>query len=124
MNKRFVYYNARPDGEREEDCVCRAITLATGLRYNTIEKLLDMTAACYGCDALFVDCYAQLLEDVFGFRGVPCFHAETVADIARAYPNNKVLIRINGHLTVSISSFIFDTWDCSDELVDRYWVVE
>lgn len=124
MNRSFVYYNARPDGEREEDCVCRAITLATGLRYETVEKLLDMTAACYECDALFVDCYSRLLEDVFGYIGVKCFHAETVEEIARAYPNNKVLIRINGHLTVALSSFVFDTWNCSQELADRYWVVD
>ena len=124
MNKRFVYFNARPDGEHEEDCVCRAITVATGLKYSTVERLLDMTSAYFGCDPLFLNCYSRLLEDVFGYRGVNCFHAKTVGDIADMYPNNKVLMRIDGHLTVAISSFIFDTWDCSDALVDRYWVVE
>lgn len=124
MNNMFVYYNARPDHEREEDCVCRAITVGLNLPYETVARLLEMSAAFFVCDELFVDCYAHLLEDVFGLRRVKCFHAETVEDIARAYPNNKVLIRIDGHLTVSVSSFVFDTWDCSQEIVDQYWVVE
>lgn len=123
MSNRFVFYNARPDGDRAEDCVCRAIKLATGLKYETVEKLLDMTAEYYDCDALEMPCYSRLLEDVFGYRGINCFHAETVDDIARAYPNNIVIIRIEGHLTAAVCSYIFDIWDCSDEIVDRYWVL-
>ena len=119
-----MYFNARPDREREEDCVCRAITVATGLRYETIEKLLAMIGDYFDCDELFVECYARLLEDIFGYKSVKCFHAETVEDIARDYPNNKVLIRINGHLTVAMFSLILDTWDCSQELADRFWIVE
>lgn len=119
----FKYYNVNPLHRTEEDCVTRAISLATGIRYQAVLKLLDLVAYRYKCDKLYVGCYRHLLEDVFGYRPYYCDNGETVMDIAEKYKNNKVLIRIPGHLSCSIYGIVNDIWDCTQEEVDLYWIV-
>ena len=120
----YRYYNRNPDGRHLEDCVCRAISTATGLNYKAVDKLLAMTASCYVCDKLCVCCYHNLLEDILGYKRYTCHDNETVEDIARRYPDDKVVIRIDAHLTSSIKGTIYDIWDCSQKEVDCYWIVK
>lgn len=121
--KRYEYYNANPDGKVVNDCVCRAIKLATGIDYEVVNNLLTLTAKAYKCDKLCVCCYHNLLEKVFMYKPRFCCNGETVGEIAKRFPNNKVLIRIDGHLTCAVHSVVEDLWDCSSELADVYWVV-
>lgn len=44
-------------------------------------------------------------------------------DIAEKYKNNKVIIRIESHLTSSLYGVVNDIWDCTQEEVDVYWIV-
>ena len=118
----YRFYNRRPDGKLKEDCVCRAISLGLKLPYKTTEKLINITAQHNKCDALCVCCYHNLLEDVFNLTVKYCKNGETVQDIADMYPNNTVIIRIDSHLTCSVNSIVHDIWDCTNELVDCYWI--
>ena len=119
----FTYYNANSLGREEEDCVTRAISVATRLSYGAVARLLDMASTYYGCEKLNCNCYGRLLTEVFGFPLRYCENAETVEEIARKYPNNTLLIRIDGHLSTSLSGIIFDTWNCSNKVVDKFWIV-
>ena len=119
----YRYYNRNPDGKQIEDCVCRAISTATGINYEAVDRLLSLTAFWYGCDKLCVCCYHNLLEDVLGYERKTCTKGETVRDIARRHPNSKILIRIESHLTSSVKGTIYDIWDCSQKPVDCYWIV-
>ena len=123
-NSRYRYYNRNPDGKHLEDCVCRAISTATGLNYEAVDRLLDLTACTYDCSKLCVCCYHNLLEDIFGYERHTCMNGETVEDIAEKYPRDRLLIRIDSHLTSSIKGTIPDIWDCSDKLVDCFWIVK
>ena len=82
-----------------------------------------MSAEHNKCDTLCVCCYHHLLESVFGLPMRSCENFERVGEIAKKYPNNKVLIRIEGHLTMSDNGVIYDLWDCTQRLVDCYWIV-
>lgn len=123
-NNAYKYYNRNPDGKHIEDCVCRAISTATSLNYCAVNKLLDMTSLFYGCEKLCVCCYHNLLEKVLGYKRYTCYNSETVEDIAYKHPEEKVLIRIDAHLTSSIKGTIYDIWDCSQKEVDCYWIVK
>lgn len=123
MPKRYKYYNHNPDNLRLKDCVCRAISTATGLCYEAIDNLLELTSKVYGCDKLCVCCYSNLLEDVLCYTRQECHFRKTVEDIATEYPRNKVIIRVDAHLTTSVYGNILDIWDCSDEPVDCFWIV-
>lgn len=122
-DNRYRFYNRRPDGERLKDCVCRAISTATTLNYEAVEKLLNLTAEMYGCEALCICCYHNLLEDLFSYECFNCTHGESVETIARAFPDKRVIIRVEGHLTCAIYGYIPDIWDCSQEPVDCFWIV-
>lgn len=120
---KFVYLNVNDSHMEEEDCVCRAIKLATGLPYHTVEMLLEMSAVYFGCDALNCDCYSRLLEEVFEFPVKKARPYETVEDIIDKYPNNTLLIRIDGHLTCAIDGYIYDLWNSDYRKVTKYWIV-
>ena len=123
MRNRYKYYNHNPDNLKLKDCVCRAISTAIGLSYEAVDNLLELTAKSYKCDKLCVCCYSSLLEDILCYDRVNCNFKCTVSEVAELHPKNKIIIRVDAHLTTSIYGNILDIWDCSDELVDCYWIV-
>lgn len=119
----YIYYNGNPTGARISDCVSRAIHLATGLSYKTVNRLLAHTAQQFECDKLCVCCYKHLLSHVLGFERYKCKSGVLVEDIARDFEDSIVIIRITGHLTCAVHGKILDTWDCSDREADCFWIV-
>lgn len=121
-NENFIYYNANPQKLVMEDCVIRAISTATGLNYIAVDNLLDLIAGVYDCDKFCVCCYHYLLDEVLGY---PVFYSdnETVGEICNKYPNNKLLIRMKGHLTCSLYGKIVDLWTSEDRIATCYWII-
>ena len=119
----YKYYNRNPDRLHLGDCVCRAISTATGLCYEAVDNLLELSADKHKCEKLCVCCYEYLLSNTL------CYHMEkrhfkaTVEEVAASHPRNKLIIRVQSHLTSSINGTIMDIWDCSQELVDCFWIV-
>lgn len=120
----YKYYNRNPNNKRLQDCVCRAISTATGLKYQAVNNLLEFTADDYNCEKLCVCCYNYLLSDTLCYHKEYCNFDVTVSQLASRFPNNTLIIRVDAHLTCSINGTILDIWDCSDELVDCYWIIE
>ena len=121
---KFIYSNVNPNKAVEEDCVCRAIKAATGLLYETVDNLLDLTAYYTGYNKIDMRSYSYLLEEVFMY---PVFYperGETVSDIIEKYPYNTLLLRVPSHLTYAIAGLISDLWDTSDEPVTAYWIAK
>lgn len=122
MRNNFVYYNRNPDNEIERDCVVRAISLALDSHYLDTEEMLTKIGYHFDCEELEVSCYSYLLEHVLGFHVYDAY-GRTVNDIVEDFPNNILLIRIEGHLTCSYFGKIYDIWDCTEEKSDRFWVI-
>jgi len=120
----FYYHNVNPNKDIEQDCVARAICLASGIPYKAVMKLLQYTAKENECDALCVCCYHHLLEDVLGYRVKFTKERKTVQKIAKEYKNNIVIVRIDGHLTTCVYGTCVDIWDCTQEEVDCFWIVQ
>lgn len=118
----FIYYNAEPNKELLSDCVIRAISLGLAIHYDKIVKLLAENGDFNSCEEICVDCYSKLLENFGLYKNNG--HDRTVEEIAQSYPDDVVIIRINGHLTCSIDGNIYDTWDCSKEKCVYYWIVK
>jgi hypothetical protein len=121
--RRYKYYNRNPDNRHIQDCVCRAISTATGLGYDAVNNLLEITSSEYDCEKLCVCCYNYLLEDVLCYTRKDCNFKKTVEEVVSEHPRNKLIIRVDAHLTSSINGTLLDIWDCSDELVDCFWIV-
>jgi hypothetical protein len=120
----YKYYNHNPKKLHLKDCVCRAISLATGLHYEAVNTLLNITAYEYNCEKLCVCCYQYLLEDILKYPRFDCDFEQTVEEVSKAHPNNKLILRVNSHLTCSTWGTIQDIWDCSQELVDCFWIIK
>lgn len=121
---KFVYYNNNPYGLKEEDCVTRAITLASGcFTYEEVKKKLQLIAELFNCEKLCVCCYRHLLDDVFKYHRVNC-DGYLVGEFADDNPIGVYLLRINGHITCLIDGTIYDLWDCRNEFITDAWRVE
>lgn len=119
----YRYYNANPNGYHIPDCVIRAICLATGLEYYEVVKLLHQNATEFHCDCLNVECYEKLLDYDFNLPHF-CGCGRTAEEVAEDFPNNILLLRMSGHLSCSIDGEIMDIWNCSEEIITDFWIVE
>ena len=120
----YQYYNRNPDKVEIQDCVCRAISTATGLNYDAVDNLLAISADINDCDKLCVCCYHKLLEDILCYQRIDSYFKYTVREIAKRFPRDIVIMRVQGHLTCSIRGTVSDIWDCGNEKVDCFWIVE
>lgn len=120
---RYVYYNRNPDGERINDCVTRAISLATGLPYEDIARKLVLTAELWGCDKLCLSCYHHLLDDVFRFKRV-YVDGMTVDEFTEEYSYGTYLLRGEGHLLCVIDGVDYDIFKSTDMIITDAWRVD
>lgn len=120
----YIYYNHNPENYRINDCVSRAIGTGTGLSYKTVNRLLAIVAEQYECDKLCVCCYKHLLSHYFGYKKYNCKPGTSVLDVSKEFPNDTLIIRIEGHLTCAKNGKVYDTWDCSNYEVDCFWIVD
>lgn len=118
----FQYHNTNPNGYHIPDCVIRAITIATGLSYYDVLSKLKVNGDIYKCDELNVRCYEKLLD--FDFN-LPHYvgNGETAEEIANNLKKHIVILRMDGHLSVSVYGVIHDIWDCSNEIITDFWIV-
>lgn len=119
---KFCYYNISPENQHKNDCVTRAISLASGLPYSTIRKKLRYTARLLECVRLCWSCYSFLLTNVFLYRQVNCDNI-TIGEFADLHPQGTYLIRIDQHLTVIKNGDLYDTHDCRHRKCHIVWKV-
>ena len=119
----YIYLNQNPDGDRENDCVTRAISLASGISYPKIRRKLFHVSKLYDCEKLCVCCYRHLLDDVFKYKRMGSYDM-TVQEFADTYPVGTYLVRMGGHISTIINNNIYDIFDCRREVVTDAWRVE
>lgn len=116
----FVYYNRNDDKVSRNDCVTRAISLASGLPYSTIRRKLRYTARLLGCVRLCVSCYEFLIREVLGGTPVNC-EGMTINDFALLHPYGTYLLRMDGHITTLIDFTVYDIFDCRHHRITNAW---
>lgn len=119
----FKYLNLNPLDLEEEDCVTRAISLASGYSYAAVQDKLYYISQLLECERLCVCCYQHLLSDVFKYNKVYCTNM-TVEEFAQQHPDGVYLIRMDGHLSTLVNGVVWDIWDCSQEYLTDVWEVE
>lgn len=117
---RYKFLNLNPQGKREQDCVCRAITFASGLPYEEVYEKLWLTAELYECDRLCKFCYSNFISSVLKYKEVNCDRL-TIGEFADKHPYGTYLIRVPNHLTVIQDGVLYDIWDCRSEICDTVW---
>lgn len=112
-----------PLSKEEEDCVTRAISLASGFSYAEIQDKLYYISKLFDCEKLCVCCYQHLLTNVFQYPQVKCA-GMTVEQFAKLHPKGAFIIRMNGHCSCLIDNCIYDLWNCKNEILSNAWYVD
>lgn len=119
----FRYHNENPNGYHIPDCVVRAIKLALDIPYYDVVMMLQLNGDYYDCDLLNKMCYEKLLD--YDYK-LPHYigSGKTAEEIANAFPNDILLLRMSGHISCAICGVIHDIWDCSEEEITDFWIVK
>ena len=82
-----------------------------GVDYNVAGNLLDLASEHTGYNRISIDSYGYLLTDVFL---LPLFYprrGENVEDVIDRFPNNTLIIRLEGHLVCAVNGVVQDLFD-------------
>lgn len=116
----YKFYNANAVNRYTDDCVIRAISCATNKSWDYVYDYLSDIAQYEGTlfdkrDFVrnYLDRTYQRLYDVNG----------SVGYVSGLFPDNTLLITMNGHIVCSKNGVIYDTFDCRDREVESVWLV-
>jgi len=116
----YKFYNANAVNRYEDDCVIRAISCATNRSWDYVYDYLSDIAQYEGTlmdKREFVRKYLdRTYKRIKGIYG-------TVGEVSGMFPNNTLLITMNGHIVCSKNGVIYDTFDCRDRQVEDAWIV-
>lgn len=123
----WVKCNPNPLGKAANDCVVRAIAVATERSWQDVYAdlcrmgriLCDMPSsnAVWG---MFLE------EEGYKMRTLPdtCPRCMTVRAFADRFPDGRYIVGTGQHAVAVIEKNYFDTWDSGDEIINTYWVIE
>lgn len=117
----YKFYNANARGLFANDCTVRSISMATGKSWDDVYEHLSDIAQFEGTimdDRNFINRYLSTK-----YEEVP-YLSETVGEVAEDYPDNILLITMNGHITCSKYGVIYDSFDPRDRIVENAWIVK
>ena len=116
----FRYFNINPNGEHRNDCVTRAISLASKMPYSEARKKLRCVATLFDCSRICMSCYKHLIENVLYYKPLDC-DGMTVGEFADMHPKGIYLVRMNQHISTIIDNTIYDIFDCRNHIITNAW---
>lgn len=117
----YKFSNVNPLGRYENDCTVRSLSVATGKTWDEVYEHLSDIAQFEGTmmdDKHFIIKYLSNKYDK-----VP-YLSRTVGEVADDYPNNILLITMNGHITCSRYGVIYDSFDPRGRIAEDAWIVK
>lgn len=114
----FIEYNANPYGANIDDCICRAITNATGKPY--MEVFDGLCAVADDNDGWDIDELRTAWTYLMSI-GWECCEIEgrwTVKQYTEHVTEPRLIV-VNGHMTYSEGGNVYDTWNCNRYKVSR-----
>lgn len=143
QSSEYRKYNANTSGHNTTDCANRAISMAFGKDYNKVHKDLIYLMKDMGQDSYRYSFVYSTLINLYGGskfkrdinpitkQKIENFHDMTLGEWIDSYASSGVYIvevgpsgyKLN-HLTCVIDGTIYDSWDCTDQYVHSYYVIE
>lgn len=117
----YKYYNANALGINSDDCTIRAISCATNKSWDNVYENLSDIAQAQGTMMDNREFIINYLDR--RYKRIP-FAKGTVDYISKKYKDNILLITMKGHITCSKYGIIYDSFDCSNRLVEYVWLVK
>lgn len=105
----FIKMNANPYDENIDDCLIRAITLATGKDYFDVFDGMCETADCNNWDIDELRTAIKYLTSI-GWEVCHLEKPATVKQFSKMYTDPMVVI-VKGHATFTKDGNTYDTWN-------------
>jgi len=117
----YKFYNANAVNRYTDDCVIRAISCATNKSWDEVYDYLSDLAQYEGTlldKRDFVRNYLdRTYRRLYSLKG-------SVGEISGMFPNNTLLITMQGHIVCSKNGIIYDTFDCRNREIEDVWLVK
>lgn len=129
--KTFHFYNANPKNRFTGDCVYRALTAATGYKWEEMILACAAMAIKSGYSPASKENYGRVLE-ALGFQkmkqprkedGTKYTGKEFCLELAKK--NVRYVANIGGnHVVAIVNCKVQDIWNSTDGCIGNYWVKE
>lgn len=120
----YVHANPNPNGAYVEDCVIRAIAIATRRSWNEVAISLFIQAFIMKNMPSVNKVWGTYLRSI-GFAQYPlpntCPDCYTVRDFCEDNPSGVYILATGSHVIAVINGDYYDAWDSGDELPTSVW---
>jgi len=123
----FSYCNPHPKGKEVNDCVKRAITIATEKDYMQVQRELNRLKRKLGETKYNKDkVWKTYLKDyervsIPAIKGYP---RPKVVDFIEKHPRGTYILSLSKHLATVKDGVLLDIYDCSYKTVFSYYIIE
>lgn len=117
-------FNPNPSGKSVGDCTVRAISAATGIKWEDVYLELCLSGLIMAdMPSANSVTTAYLRNKGFRRRTIPddCPDCYTIADFCNDHPNGTFVIGTGSHLTTVIDGCLWDSWDSRNETPVYYF---
>ncbi len=120
----YIHANPNPNGVYVEDCVIRAIAIATDRSWDDIFIHICLQAYIMKNMPSVNKVWGTYLTSI-GFSSYPvldrCPNCYTVRDFCRDNPFGTFILATGSHVIAVIDGDYYDAWDSGDELPSSVW---
>lgn len=120
----YIHANPNPNGMYVEDCVIRAIAIATDRSWDDIFIHICLQAYIMKNMPSVNKVWGTYLTSI-GFSSYPvldrCPECNTVRDFCRDNPFGTFILATGSHVIAVIDGDYYDAWDSGDELPSSVW---
>ena len=113
----FQYYQPHPKGISTNDCVKRAIVVVTGMDYMEVQRQLNQYKKVSGAKQFNSIKNLRYVEDKLHAKTILLEKPITAAEFCQNHPHGRYILDIQEHWSSCVNGTLYDTWDCSNELV-------
>ena len=120
----FIRFNPNPNGLYVEDCVIRAISIATGKSWDDVFIHVCLQAFVMKNMPSVNKVWANYLYSI-GFTkfDLPniCPDCYTIRDFCYENPDGIFILATGSHVVAAINGDYYDAWDSGDEMPISVW---